>query len=339
MRVTQQDIAKMAEVSQATVSRVLAGDARVEPDTRSRVLEVMEQANYRPDVRAQSLRRKRTQLIGLVLKRERNDVSDDPFVSALVTEITQSLTHTQYHLCFDIAHSSDHQSRVYDEMLRSRRVDGLILVEPEADDSRLLRLDKDEFPFVVIGNPKVSAWHSVDNDNVLAGRMATLHLIETGHRDITFLSGPTGIAVSDDRITGFEMAMREHNFSPRVVPCDFGHEAAYCKAQDLIETQTLPEALLVMDDFMSTGVIRAAAQSGISIPGDLALASFNDSTLCQLIPHGLTSVNMNLPILVQQAVKKLLLIIDEKDRVEPSRYVVPCELVVRGSSSRRARLS
>ena len=329
----------MAEVSQATVSRVLAGDTRVEPDTRSRVLGVMEEANYRPDVRAQSLRRKRTQLIGLVLKRERNDSADDPFVSALVTEITQSLSNTQYHLCFDIAHSSDHQSRVYDEMLRSRRVDGLVLVEPEADDPRLQLLNKDEFPFVVIGNPRIAAWHSVDNDNVLASRMATLHLIDEGHSEITFLSGPIGIAVSDDRITGYEMAMRERKLNPRVIPCEFGHEAAYCKALDLVETHTLPQAMLVMDDFMSTGVIKAAAQAGVSVPGDMALASFNDSTICQLIPHGLTSVNMNLPILVQQAVKKLLQIIDDKERVEPSRYVVPCELVVRGSSRRRAHLS
>lgn len=332
MRVTQQDIARMAEVSQATVSRVLAGDARVEPVTRDRVLSVMEEANYRPDVRAQSLRRKRTQLIGIVLKRERNDVADDPFVSALVTEITQSLSSTNYHLCFDIAHSSNHQSQVYDEMLRSRRVDGLLLVEPEAEDLRLIRLSKDQFPFVVIGNPRVAAWHSVDNDNVLAARMATLHLLEAGHQKITFMAGPKGIGVTDDRITGYEMAMREQGFSPKVVHSDFGHEAAYCRMVDLVEARQIPEALLVMDDFMATGVLKAAMQNDISIPGDLALASFNDSTICQLLPHGLTSVNMNLPILVRQAVHKLIQLVETPEKVEPSRYVVPCELVVRGSS-------
>jgi len=339
MRVTQQDIARIAAVSQATVSRVLAGDTRVEPETRDRVLGVMERSNYRPDVRAQSLRKKRTELIGIVLKRERNDAADDPFVSALITEITQSLSSTQYHLCFDIAHSSDHQSHVYDEMLRSRRVDGLLLVEPEADDPRLRMLDKDSFPFVVIGNPKVAAWHSVDNDNVLAARMAALHLIEEGHKEIVFLSGPRGVAVCEDRITGYEMAMREHNLVPRVVPSDFGHEAAYCRAMELADTLSMPEAILAMDDFMATGVIRAATQVGLSVPGDLAMASFNNSTICQLIPTGLTSVNMNLSILIQQAVRKLIHLIEAKEAVEPSRYVVPAELIVRGSSRRRAHLS
>lgn len=338
MRVTQQDIAKMAEVSQATVSRVLAGDVRVEPETRDRVLGVMERANYRPDVRAQSLRRKRTQLIGIVLKRERNEVSDDPFVSALVTELTQSLSGTSYHLCFDIAHSADHQSIVYDEMLRSRRVDGLILVEPEADDNRLIRLSNDSFPFVVIGNPRVAAWHSVDNDNVLAARMATLHLIEEGHELIAFMAGPSGVAVSDDRITGYEMAMRERHLSPHIIHSDFGHEAAYCRAVDMIESKRIPDALLVMDDFMATGVLKAAMVNGMTIPDGFAIASFNDSTICQLLPQGLTSVNMNLPTLVQQAVRKLIQIIESPEKVAPSRYVVPCELIVRGSSRRRVNL-
>lgn len=339
MRVTQQDIARMAEVSQATVSRVLAGDERVEPDTRTRVLAVMERANYRPDVRAQSLRKKRTQLIGIVLKRESSDISDDPFVSALITEITQALAETGYHLCIDIASSSDHQSRVYDEMLRSRRVDGLILLEPESDDPRLRRLSADRFPFVVIGNPRVAAWHSVDNDNVLAGRMATLHLIEEGHKDILFLSGPQGVAVSQDRITGYEMAMREHRLTPRVVNCCFGHDAAYCQAIEIIDSARMPEAMLVMDDYMATGVIKAAVQHSIPIPTQLAMASFNDSMVCHLLPHGLTSVNMNLPTLITHAVKKLIHLVESKDAIEPSRFVVPCELVVRGSSRRRMHLS
>ncbi|MFM9872551.1 MAG: LacI family DNA-binding transcriptional regulator [Fimbriimonadaceae bacterium] len=339
MRVTQQDIARIAAVSQATVSRVLAGDTRVEPETRSRVLGVMEESNYRPDVRAQSLRKKRTELIGIVLKRERNDAADDPFVSSLITAITQALSKTPYHLCFDIAHSPDHQSKVYDEMLRTRRVDGLLLVEPESDDARLQRLDRDNFPFVVIGNPKIAAWHSVDNDNVLASRMATLHLIEQGNKDIVFLSGPRGLTVCEDRITGYEMAMREHSLVPRVVPSDFGHEAAYSRTVALTDRMTMPEALLAMDDFMATGVLRAAIQAGLTIPQDLAMASFNDSTICQLIPSGLTSVNMNLPILIQEAVKKLILLVESKDAVPPSRYVAPAELIVRGSSRRRAHLS
>ncbi|MBX3115001.1 MAG: LacI family DNA-binding transcriptional regulator [Fimbriimonadaceae bacterium] len=338
MRVTQQDIARISAVSQATVSRVLAGDSRVEPETRDRVLAVIEESNYQPDVRAQSLRTKRTNLIGIVLQRSPTDATDDPFIAALITEITHALSSTKYHLCIDIANSAEHQSRVYDELLRTRRIDGLLLVEPEKDDPRLTRLQKDDFPFVVIGNPKVAAWHSVDNDNVMASRMATLHLIEEGHPTIAFLCGPKGVAVSDDRVTGYQMAMHERGLKPAVLHCDFGHDAAFCLATDQFESGQIPSALLVMDDFMATGVIKAAGNVGVSIPDQMALASFNNSTLCGLIPNGLTSVNMNLAGLVQRGIEKLIQLIENGERVEPSRYVVPCELVIRGSSRRRRNI-
>lgn len=332
MRVTQQDIAKMALVSQATVSRVLAGDVKVEDDKRTKVLSAMDQLNYRPDVRAQSLRKKQTHLVGIVLKRGNDALKEDPFFASLLSEITAVLSDTPYHLCLDIARNSHKQSILYDELLRSRRVDGLILVEPEVNDPRLTKLQQDRFPFVVIGNPRTSHFHSVDNDNVLAGRTATLHLIENGFTNIGFISGPEGVVVGDDRVTGYRMAMEENGLSPRIWYSDFGLESAACTAQDILELRNRPEAMVVLDDFMATGVARSATKAGLKIPGDLALVSFNDSNLSQLIEGGLTSVNMNFEMLVQEAVTKLLAIIQNEGPPNPTRHVVPCELKIRKSS-------
>ncbi|MBL8040584.1 MAG: LacI family DNA-binding transcriptional regulator, partial [Chthonomonas sp.] len=170
MRVTQQDIARLAKVSQSTVSRVVAGDQRVEEEIRERVMTVMRNHNYRPDVRARSLRTQSTHLIGLVMKREARDLQGDPFFSMFVSEILGFLSSTPYHLCVDIAASALRQEFIYDELLRTRRVDGLILVESEPRDERVERLQKDAFPFVIIGNPGSDVdLHSVDNDNILAG--------------------------------------------------------------------------------------------------------------------------------------------------------------------------
>ena len=338
MRVTQTDIARIANVSQATVSRVLAGDVRVEDDKRLRVIEAMEQVNYRPDVRAQALRRKRTNLIGIVLKRGSETLKEDPFIASLVSEITSVLSDTPFHLCIDVAKDSREQSRVYDELLRSRRVDGLILVEPEMNDGRLQRLQNDKFPFVVIGNPRTSNFHSVDNDNVLAGRMATLHLIESGFKNIGFLTGPQGVIVVDDRLTGYRMAMAENSLAPRVWHSDFGLEAAACATREILEDPAgIPEALVVLDDYMATGVVRSAYQAGLQVPRDLAMVSFNDTNLAQLVEGGLTSVNMNFDKLVQEAVDKLLALIENKGPETPTRHVVPCELKVRGSSKKFVR--
>ncbi|MEZ5162438.1 MAG: LacI family DNA-binding transcriptional regulator [Fimbriimonadaceae bacterium] len=110
-------ILRLANVSQATVSRVLAGDVRVDDAKRTRVQSAMAQVNYQPDVRAQALRRRKTQLIGLVIQRDANTVKDDPFFSILVAEIARTLAKTKFHFCLDIADTSSSQSQIYDELL------------------------------------------------------------------------------------------------------------------------------------------------------------------------------------------------------------------------------
>ncbi|RYG23622.1 LacI family transcriptional regulator, partial [bacterium] len=181
MRVTQQDIARIANVSQATVSRVLAGDEKVEPNIRERVMEAVQRKNYKPDVRARSLRGAGTGLIGLVVNRPPGGLANDPFFARLTAEIIDYLAGHPYHLCLEGVGEGIGQTAIYDEMLRTRRVDGLILVESEARDERVARLRKDKFPFVLLGNPLASEEvHSVDNDNVHAAEIATTHLLDGG---------------------------------------------------------------------------------------------------------------------------------------------------------------
>ena len=338
MRVTQQDIAKIANVSQATVSRVLAGDPRVEPVKRELILRTMQVSNYKPDVRARALRSQRTQLVGLVHKRSGGEMKDDPFFASLVAEIVQFLSHTQYHLCLDVVSSADEQGDVYDELLRSRRVDGLILVEPESEDKRLARLMDDKFPFVVLGNPRGKALYSVDNDNVLAGRLATQHLIENGYRSIGMLAGPAGVAVSDDRATGYRMAMAEHRMVPKVWHSEFGFRAAAEEAIAILVPDQRPDALVVMDDFMALGLIKTARQFKLAVPDDLAVVCFNVSSLCTMVEGGLTSVNMNIEQLVRHACSKLIDVVEAKTEGESSRSLVSCELVVRNSCRPCARV-
>ncbi len=342
MRVTQQDIAKLANVSQATVSRVLSGDARVEDDIKVRVLAVMRDTNYQPDVRARSLRSRRTGLIGLVVKRPSGGLNDDPFFANLISQIMDFLVGRPYHLCVEMVSSSSNQEAVYDELLRTRRVDGLILVESEARDERIHRLQDDEFPFVLIGNPltdngKDGIW-SVDNDNILAGAMATEHLLETGYRRVGMLAGPMGLTVSEDRIIGYQRAISGSGSPELVWHSDFGHVAAREAALKLLASEDCPDALVVLDDFMAMGVMLAARQLGMPIPDKLGLVSFNNSSLCGLMDRGLTSVSLNIPQIIRSACGRLLKIIEEKALYGSRRMIVPCELHVRGSSVREAQL-
>ncbi|MBS1721092.1 MAG: LacI family DNA-binding transcriptional regulator [Armatimonadetes bacterium] len=333
MRVTQADIAKIANVSQATVSRVLAGDDHVEPILRDRVLRIMREKNYRPDVRARSLRLQQTNLIGLVLKRPRGALVDDPFFAALTSGIVDALAAKPYHLCLDYVTDQASQEHVYDEMLRSRRVDGLILVEPTARDERVELLQRDKFPFVIIGNPHNDEIASIDNDNVVAGRIGTEHLISRGYRKIVFLAGPEGFVFSDDRVDGYVQAMVDAGLQPRVVHCAFGLEAARDASLALFDGPDCPDAMLVLDDFMAYGTYMAARSRYMEVPDELGIVGFNDSLLCRMAEGGLTSVSLNLDLMVRRAVAKLLDIIESGQVTTPAREIVPCAISVRGSSS------
>lgn len=336
MRVTQLDIAKLSKVSQATVSRVLAGDERVDAEIRERVLGVIREHNYQPDVRARSLRQRKAHLIGLVLKREVGTLQGDPFFAMLVAELVDAMVGTPWHLCVDIATDSDRQSYIYDELLRTRRVDGLILVESEASDRRIARLQKDDFPFVLIGNAADAPdLHAVDNDNVQAAGLATRHLVEQGYQRIAFLAGPRELTVTRDRVAGYLAEVRE----PRVFYSEFGAKNAHEVARKMLATADRPDAIVVMDDLMAMGVVSAAREQRLAIPCDLGIVGFNDSPLCDLIENGLTSVNLEIPNMVRWSIRRLLQVIEKQTITGQRQATVGCDLKVRGSSLKRATVN
>lgn len=335
MRVRQQDIARLAKVSQATVSRVLAGDAKVDSKISERVRAVMHAHNYQPDVRARSLRSKRTGLIGMVIKRPHGGLNSDPFFANLIAEIMDFLDGEPYHLCLDVASDEESQVAIYDEMLRTRRVDGLILVESEARDERIQRLQDDAFPFVLIGNPwDADRIWSVDNDNARAGEMATKHLIDQGYQTVGMIAGPVGITVSEDRIQGYERAIEGTGQRVRVWNSDFGSKSAKETALRALSSSPAPDALVVLDDFMAMGVVQAAREMSRPIPSELGIVSFNNSHLCDLLECGLSSVSLNIDAIVRHACEQLIQAINGEEGADPIRRIVPSELHVRGSSQR-----
>jgi DNA-binding LacI/PurR family transcriptional regulator len=267
-------------------------------------------------------------------------LNDDPFFANLSAEIMDFLAPTGYHLCMEMV-SEETQASTYDELLRTRRVDGLILVESEAQDERMARLLQDRFPFVVIGNP-CYAEHvnsdrvpfSVDNDNTLASKEATQHLFHSGFRNVGFLAGPKGVTVSEDRIAGYMQATAQYGATPRVWNCDFGFEPARQFAADLLRNGDMPDGLVVLDDFMAMGVVQAGRAMRIRIPEEMGLVSFNNSRLCQMLECGLTSVSLNIRDIVKSACQTLLDVIEENPSVSPRRAIIPTNLVVRGSSNR-----
>lgn len=335
MRPTQQDVARLAQVSQATVSRVLSGDDRVEPEIRDKVMAAVEEAKYKLDARARSLRTRSTGLIGLAIQRPLGGLSDDPFYTSLISEILDNLADSGYRLVLQSVPPGESQWKVYDELLRSRSVDGLLLVESDADDERLRHLHEDQFPFVLIGNPMGLEVASVDNDNIEAGFLATQHLLDNGFRRVGFLAGRRGITVSEDRIAGYTRALKRDGLATLVWHSGFGPEAAYEVALQALSMANRPEALVVLDDFMAMGVVMAARKVGLRIPHDLGLVSFNDTHVCNMLEGGLSSVSLNMPELVRNAVGSLVQAVRARKVPEPRRTILEAVLRERGSSQPR----
>lgn len=331
----QVEIARLAGVSQATVSRVLKGDPQVNDEMRERVLAVVQELGYVPDARAQSLRSQRTRLLGLVVHRAPEALAGDPFFSALIASIVEQAGRHDYHLCVDTARTARSQRAIYEELLRTRRVDGLILVESETHDKRIERLSREGFPFVLIGRYEpIDAICSVDNDNIGAAFMATDYLIRTGRRRIAYIGGPAGLTVTRDRLQGYKNALESHGvgYDPRrVVFAEFNERSAASAMVELLNPTPPPDAVVGMDDLIALSAMRAAKRQGRRVPDDIAFIGFNDSPLCLYVEPSLTSITVDIPALARRATEMLITLI-EGHEPRPKRQIVPARLVKRESA-------
>jgi DNA-binding LacI/PurR family transcriptional regulator len=333
----QTEIARIARVSQATVSRVLNNDPQVNEELRQRVMAAVEAYDYVPDARAQSLRNssKASKTLGLVVHRAPSQLANDPFFSALIAAILDQGGKHGYHLCVDAARTIHSRRAIYEELLRSRRVDGLILVESETDDERISHLDEQGFPFVLIGRyERGDTIYSVDNDNVGAAKMATEYLIGKGHSRIAYIGGPSGLVLTRDRLTGYRLALEEAGLkfdSSLMLFGDFTERSGCRIMRDLLALSKPPTAVLALDDMMALGAMRAAKQNGRRIPDDIAIIGFNNSPLCSYVEPPITSVAVDIPELAKTATGMLIDLI-EGCAIEPKRRIVPSHLVIRGSA-------
>ncbi|CEK18046.1 LacI family DNA-binding transcriptional regulator [Chthonomonas calidirosea] len=330
---TQLEIARLARVSQATVSRVLNNDPRVNEAARKRVLEVIRAHNYVPNARAQSLRSQHSGVIGLVVHRKPEELEQDPFFCPLIVSILRVSAERGYHLCVDTDRNVRSRRPIHEELLRSHRVDGLILVESRDYDERIERLVAEEAPFVLIGRyGRTENLLSVDNDNRAAGRMVTEKLISDGHRRIAYIGGPKGVNVSEDRLTGYLEALQANAVPFQAVEYgNFTAEGGRQAMKRLLSLPTPPDAVVAVDDVTAAAAMQVALENGLHVPEDIAFVGFNNSSFCSYLEPPLTSVSINISSLARTATEMLIDLI-EGHAGRPQHCIVPCHIVLRGST-------
>ena len=326
-RATYAEIAKLAGVSEATVSRVLNGDSKVDAERVSAVNLAVEKLGYKKHRAAAALASGRTGLIAVVIDDDLS-VFQDPFWGAITNGISRVLMENEMQTLLLVAPLDDLDSPVANYLQRGE-VDGAIFLQLNKD-TLIKRLAKQNLPLVVNGTPHTrNPFAYVDSDNAGGAYAAVRHLVETGRKNIACITGVLSNTAAEQRLDGYLAACKEFNLSvtkSHVAEGDWSREAGFNHAKKLIAKHKNLEAIFCSNDLMALGAITALQESGKSVPGDVAVIGFDDSYLAQNSHPGLTSVRQDIAGLGMEAAKMILASLRGE---EVHSEILPCELIIR----------
>ncbi|MBD1380590.1 LacI family DNA-binding transcriptional regulator [Metabacillus arenae] len=337
MMATIKDVAKRAKVAPSTVSRVIANNPRISEKTKQRVREAMQELCYHPNFIARSLANKSTQTIGVVMPSSADKAFQNPFFPEVIRGISKGAHQKQYGIHMSTGDTEEEIFEGVVQMIEGKRVDGLILLYSRVDDMLTNYLRQNKVPFVMVGKPfnAIEEITHVDNDNYKAAKEVTEYLINQGHKRIAFIGGSLKLAVTVDRLQGYEKAIRNAGLNFRddyVIHEEFLKEGGQEAVNELFSLEEPPTALFVTDDLMALGVLNKLDAMNIHVPRDVSVVSFNNILLSQISRPPLTTVDINIFQLGYEAAKHMILKIEEPP--EPvKRIIIPHKIVIRQSSS------
>ncbi len=351
-RVTIQDIARMAGVSKATVSRVINQKPDVDVLTRDRIMRIMDEYDFVPNVAASGLAGGRTHLLGVLVPS-----LTWPLMPQIMLGIGEFVEQSMYELVlYSMSQKQDYPA-VLDRIVSSHLTAALLAVFPGKAKEHLLRLHEQGFPVVMLDDqnpPSALPW--VGTDHRAGAKEAVKHLIELGHRDIAHISGPHSYKVSHDRHDGYLEALQEAHIDvpPEfILEGDFKPPSGVVRGRQLLEAPRRPTAIFAGNDEMAYGVMQAAGDLGLRIPDDLALVGFDDIASSAHMRPPLTTVRQPFYEMGQRSISLLLSLAEaSRTRVPPSlhtmraheqgtvpaapepiRIQLPSTLIVRASST------
>ncbi|HUP54952.1 MAG TPA: LacI family DNA-binding transcriptional regulator [Methylomirabilota bacterium] len=336
MTATIGDVARAADVSTATVSRVLAGLGGARPETRARILEAARELGYRPSAVARSLKLRTTRTLGLII----TDI-ENPFFPQLVRTVEDVAREHGFALLLCNATEDPDREASYLDLLVDRRVDGVVIAVSGLGARHREWLAEPPLPVVLVNTVAPGLPHpSITSDNVDGGRQAGAHLLDLGHRRIGVLTAGPRNAAAPDRVAGVRRAFEERGLGADSLtvavgePGVGGGEAA-CD-QLLAEAPGLT-AVIAYNDLMAIGAMRAIRAAGLVVPRDISVVGFDDVAIAEYTDPPLTTIAQDIGDLGRWAVERLVEGIgaaagDVSQAGIPTVTVLPVRLVARGSS-------
>jgi DNA-binding LacI/PurR family transcriptional regulator len=336
MRVSIKDIAKAAGVSHSTVSRALSDSPLVSDETKARIQRLAQEMGYSPNTLARSLVTRQTYTIGVVVT-----TIADPFVAEVVQGIEATAHDYNYTVILCSSGAQPEREIAAVEMLRSKRVDGVIVTSSRIGALYLEHLERIGAPIVLINNHNESSGRytfTVTVDNRHGGYLATKHLVKLGHRRIAYVTAPADHSSDLDRMAGYRQALIAGGIEPDstlIVPgngrADGGEQALLA----LTELSESPSAVFCYNDMTAIGLMHAARQVGLSVPRDMAVVGFDDIPFASYFYPPLTTIaqpKVEMGRLAMKMALSLMAIGEDNHEEEISNVVVRGTLVVRAST-------
>jgi LacI family transcriptional regulator len=329
-KITIIDVAREAQVSYATVSRVLNNTEVVSPDKRERVMQAVMRLGYVVNQQARSLAGGRSQVIGLLV----HDLGTS-YIGEIIRGIEAELSAVSYDLMLYTTHRRKTKEATYVATLARGMADGLLLVLPRNPEAYLESLRQRGFPYVLIDHQGIDdTGPAVGATNWQGAYDATCHLIELGHRQIGFVTGTPDMGCARDRLAGFKAALADHQLplDPQLVQeGDFLQPKGYTCAMALLSLPQPPTAIFASNDVSAFGVMEAVRDTGRRIPDDISIVGFDDIPQAAQVNPPLTTIRQPLELMGHTAARMLLENMEKPER-PAERVELPTQLVVRSST-------
>ena len=330
MTVTIYDVAREANVSMATVSRVVNGNQNVKPATRKKVLEVIERLEYRPNAVARGLASKKTTTVGVIIP----DISNNIYAEA-ARGIEDIATMYRYNIILaNSDQNEDKELNLLDTML-GKQVDGIVMMSDAVTPKLYQSMEHSPVPIVLAGSvDETNQFPSVNIDYFQASYEAVQMLIANGHKRIAFVTGPLAYTINSKfKLEAYKKALTDANLEideQLIVSDDGTYDSGLEAWETLSSLEQPPTAFFAGSDELAIGLIHGAQDNGKDVPEEIEVISFEDSKLARMVRPQLTSVVLPLYDIGAVAMRLLTKLMN-KENIEDQSVIIPHRIEKRNS--------
>ncbi len=331
MTVTIYDVAREANVSMATVSRVVNGNQNVKPATRKKVLEVIERLEYRPNAVARGLASKKTTTVGVIIP----DISNNLYAE-LARGIEDIATMYRYNIILANSDQNEEKELTLLDTMLGKQVDGIVMMTDKVTEKIQHSMDHSPVPIVLAGSvDETKEAPSVNIDYFQAAYEAVHLLINNGHKRIAFISGPASYTVTEHKLAAYKKVLEDNNIpvdEALIVADEEGnYDSGMHAYEELKKLPSAPTAYFAGSDELAIGIIHGIQDDGGQVPADGEVISFENSKLARMVRPQLTSVVLPLYDIGAVAMRLLTKLMN-KEEVADKTVILPHRMEIRDST-------